>query len=113
MRAERAILSSMKSKEKLSSGQLGRSARVLQALAHPLRLAIIQELMEEGALTCSQMQERLGCAQSTFSLQLKLLVDQGLVATRKEGTVKYCSIRNPDFLKLFACLHRHLTEVLK
>ena len=102
----------MKTQEKLTPEQRGRAARVLQALAHPLRLAIMQELME-GELTCSQMQERLGCAQSTLSLQLKLLVDQGLVATRKEGTAKHCSIRNTDFLKLFNCLHRHLTEVLK
>ena len=101
----------MKSQEKLTPEQRGRAARVLQALAHPLRLAIVQELMD-GSLTCSQLQERLGCAQSTLSLQLKLLVDQGLVATLKEGTVKHCSIRNPDFLKLFTCLRRHLTEVL-
>ncbi len=46
------------------------------------------------------------------ALQLKVLADQGLVATCKEGTVKRCSIRNKDFLKLFTCLHRHLTEVL-
>jgi ArsR family transcriptional regulator len=101
----------MKSQEKLTGEQTTRGARVLQALAHPLRLDIMQAL-SEAPLTCSQLQERLGCAQSTLSLQLKLLVDQGLVATRKAGTVKHCSIRNPDFLKLFTCLRRHLTEVL-
>ena len=111
MRGERAIMTHMKSQEKLTTAQMIRAARVLQAFANPLRLAIVQELMD-GPLTCSQVQERLGCAQSTLSLQLKLLVDQGLVATRKEGTVKHCSIRNPDFLKLFTCLRRHLTEVL-
>ena len=41
-----------------------------------------------------------------------VLVEQGLVATCKEGTLKHCSIRNGDFLKLFTCLRRHLTEVL-
>ena len=95
----------------MSKEQMARGARVMQALSHPLRLAIMQELMQ-GELTCSQMQERLGCAQSTLSLQLKALVDQGLVGTCKDGTVKHCSIRNRDFLKLFSCLHRHLTEVL-
>ena len=101
----------MKSQDKLTAAQRERAARVLQALAHPLRIAVVQELME-GPLTCTQLQEQLGCAQSTLSLQLKLLVDQGVVATRKEGTLKHCSIRNPDFQKLFACLRRHLTEVL-
>lgn len=101
----------MKTPQKLTAEQRVRAARVLQALAHPLRIAIMQELME-GPLTCTQVQERLACAQSTLSLQLKVLVEQGLVATRKEGTLKHCSIRNGDFLKLFTCLRRHLTEVL-
>jgi ArsR family transcriptional regulator len=96
----------------LSADQTARGARVMQALAHPLRLEVMQALMA-GELTCSQLQEQLGCAQSTLSLQLKCLVDQGLVATRKVGTTKYCEIRNKDFLKLFTCLRRHLTEVLR
>ena len=101
----------MKNPQKLTAEQRERAARVLQALAHPLRIAIMQELME-APLTCTQLQARLACAQSTLSLQLKVLVEQGLVATCKEGTLKHCSIRNGDFLKLFTCLRRHLTEVL-
>lgn len=101
----------MKSQEKLSAEQRVRGARVLQALANPLRLGIMQALAEQS-LTCSELQALLGCPQPTLSLQLKLLVDQGLVATCKEGTVKSCSILNRDFLKLFTCLRRHLIEVL-
>ncbi len=101
----------MKREVKLTAEQVTRAARVLQALAHPLRLAIMQELMA-GEMTCTQIQERFGCAQSTLSLQLKMLVDQGLVATRKVGTVKNCSIRNRDFLHLFECMRHHLAEVL-
>jgi DNA-binding transcriptional ArsR family regulator len=84
---------------------------VLQALANPLRLGIMQALAEKP-LTCSELQALLECPQPTLSLQLKQLVDQGLVDTCKEGTVKRCSIRNRDFLKLFTCLRRHLLEVL-
>ncbi len=101
----------MKSQETLNAEQRTRGARVLQALAHPLRLGIMQALTE-SPLTCSELQALMGCPQPTLSLQLKVLVDQGLVATCKEGTVKRCSIRNRDFLKLFTCLRRHLTEVL-
>jgi len=101
----------MKSQDTLSAEQRTRGARVLQALAHPLRLGIMQALAEVP-LTCSELQDRLGCPQPTLSLQLKELVEQGLVSTCKEGTVKRCSIRNPEFLKLFVCLRRHLSEVL-
>ena len=106
-----AILTHMKSQGKLTAEQTVRGSRVLQALANPLRLGIMQALTE-NTLTCSELRELLGCPQSTLSLQLKVLVDQGLVATCREGTVKHCSIRNREFLKLFTCLRRHLTEVL-
>ena len=105
------MITHMKSREKLTAEQRERAARVLQAMAHPLRLGIMQALAE-APLTCSELQKLLDCPQPTLSLQLKLLVDQGLVATQREGTVKRCSIRNADFMKLFACLRRHLTEVL-
>ena len=101
----------MKSQDMLTSEQRVRGSRVLQALAHPLRLGIMQALAE-SPLTCSELQALLGCPQSPLSLQLKVLVDQGLVATCRQGTVKHCSIRNREFLKLFTCLRRHLTEVL-
>ncbi len=101
----------MKSEEMLTDELRERGARVLQALANPLRLGIMQALAERS-LSCSELQALLNCPQPTLSLQLKLLVEQGLVATSKEGTVKRCSIRNRDFLKLFTCLRRHLLEVL-
>jgi len=101
----------MKREEMLTDELRERGARVLQALANPLRLGIMQALAERS-LSCSELQALLNCPQPTLSLQLKLLVEQGLVATSKEGTVKRCSIRNRDFLKLFTCLRRHLLEVL-
>jgi ArsR family transcriptional regulator len=87
------------------------TARVLQALAHPLRLQILEEL-QAGEKSCGELQKTLGCGQSMLSQQIKLLEHQGLVVTRKVGTVKYCGIRNPDILKLFACMAKHVAEVL-
>jgi len=88
------------------------TARVLQALAHPLRLRIL-EVLQQGEMTCGELQDALGCGQSMVSQQVKLLEHQGLVTTRKAGTLKYCGIRNPDILKLFSCMSRHVREVLR
>ena len=87
------------------------AARVLQALAHPLRLQILEEL-QGGEKSCGALQEALGCGQSMLSQQIKLLESQGLITTRKAGTVKYCGIRNPEILKLFSCMAKHVAEVL-
>ena len=87
------------------------AAEVLKALAHPVRLGVI-ELLEGGEKSCTELYEQLGCSQSMMSQQLKILCQQGLVAIRKEGTLKYCSLRNPDFLQLFGCMHKHLRTFL-
>lgn len=87
------------------------AAEVLKALAHPIRLGVIERLAG-GEKTCTQLYEELGCSQSMMSQQLKILSQQGLIAIRREGTVKYCALQNPDFLKLFDCMHKHLRTFL-
>jgi ArsR family transcriptional regulator len=87
------------------------AADVLKALAHPVRLGVV-EVLARGEHTVTQLYEELGCSQSMMSQQLKILSQQKLVTVRKEGTQKYCSLGNRDFLKLFDCMHRHLREFL-
>ncbi len=91
----------------LTSRELGSAARVLHALAHPVRLGAMQAL-RDGELTVGELHGRLGCSQSQMSQQLKILVDAGLVGCRREGVSKFCFVRNPDFLKVFECMERHL-----
>jgi ArsR family transcriptional regulator len=87
------------------------TAEVLKAIAHPVRLGVI-EILADGERTCTELFETLGCSQSMMSQQLKILCQQGLVSIRKEGTLKYCTLQNPDFLRLFECMHRHLRTFL-
>ena len=87
------------------------AAAVLQALAHPVRLGVI-EILAGGEQNCTQLYEALGCSQSLMSQQLKILRQQGLITIRKVGTQKYCTLQNRDFLKLFDCMHGHLRQFL-
>jgi DNA-binding transcriptional ArsR family regulator len=87
------------------------AADVLKAIAHPVRLGVV-EVLADGEQTVTQLYEQLGCSQSMMSQQLKILSQQKLVVVRKDGTQKYCSLGNPDFLKLFDCMRTHLRDVL-
>ena len=87
------------------------AAEVIKAMAHPVRLGVI-DLLSGGEKTCTELFESLGCSQSLMSQQLKILCSQGLVRVRKEGTVKFCTLQNRDFLKLFDCMHNHLRQFL-
>jgi ArsR family transcriptional regulator len=87
------------------------TANVLKAMAHPVRLGVL-ELLADGEKRCTELYEELGCSQSMMSQQLKILCQQGLVSIRKEGTLKYCALQNRDFLRLFDCMHKHLRTFL-
>lgn len=87
------------------------AADVLKAMAHPIRLGVI-EVLADGERTVSELYEELGCSQSMMSQQLKILCQQKLVTIRKDGTQKYCRLANRDFLKVFGCMHKHLRTFL-
>ena len=83
------------------------SAEILRALAHPIRLGVLERLAE-GDRTVSELFADLRCSQSVMSQQLRILKSQGLITMTRQGTTKICSLRNRDFLRLFDCLRNHL-----
>ena len=84
---------------------------MLKAMAHPVRLGVI-EVLARGERTVTELYEELDCSQSMMSQQIKILCQQKLVKIRKEGTQKYCSLCNRDFLRVFDCMHKHLRTFL-
>lgn len=101
----------MNSAQCLTEDERRAAAEVLKALAHPIRLGIVERLADRK-IPCVELRRLLGCSQPTLSQQLKVLEQQGLVTIRRDGARKICELRNPDFLKIFSCMSRHLREVL-
>ena len=63
----------------------------MKALAHPARIAIIQQLLKANACICGDIVDELGLAQATISQHLKELKNAGLIQGTIEGTsVCYC-----------------------
>jgi DNA-binding transcriptional ArsR family regulator len=66
-------------------------AIMMKALAHPARIAIIQELIKVDSCICGDLVDELGLAQATISQHLKELKNAGLIKGTIEGTsVCYC-----------------------
>lgn len=66
-------------------------ANMAKALAHPARIAILQELVKLNACVCGDLVTELGLAQPTISQHLKELKNAGLIQGTIEGTsVCYC-----------------------
>ena len=63
----------------------------LKALAHPARIAILQQLIKADACICGDLVDELGLAQATISQHLKELKNAGLIQGTIEGaSVCYC-----------------------
>ena len=66
-------------------------ALMMKALAHPARIAIIQQLLKANACICGDLVDEVGLAQATISQHLKELKRAGLIKGTIEGTSTcYC-----------------------
>src|SRR6201990_1450023 len=74
-------------------------AIMLKALAHPARIAILQQIIKANACVCSSLVDDLGLAQATISQHLKELKNAGLIQGTIEG-VSVCYCIEPNAWKL-------------
>lgn len=80
--------------------ELGRfKAEFFKALAHPLRVAILDSL-RDGERTVNDLCANLRVEQSTLSQQLAVLRNRDIVAGRKEGLNVFYSVNDPTVFKL-------------
>jgi predicted transcriptional regulator len=78
-------------KSEIFTAKQNKLANLLKALAHPARIAIIQQLVTAGHCICGDFVEESGLAQATISQHLKELKSIGIIKGCAEGTsVSYC-----------------------
>ncbi|MBX5468179.1 MAG: metalloregulator ArsR/SmtB family transcription factor [Firmicutes bacterium] len=86
-----------------------------QALSHPIRLRVLDELREHGPLNVGELVERLGIGQGHLSNHLGCLRTCGLVQATPRGRFVYYRIADPRILQLLdigaAVLQDHLAGV--
>jgi len=78
-------------------------ARIIKALAHPTRLAIVDALAEGEVCVC-ELQGIAGSDMSTISKHLALMKAAGIVADRKEGLRVFYRLQVPCILNFFGCV---------
>jgi DNA-binding transcriptional ArsR family regulator len=81
-------------------------AEVLKALAHPVRLQIVEQL-EAGEMCVGDIAQALGGKQSITSQQLNMMKDKGVLGCRREGARVYYYIENKNVIKLLYCVYDH------
>ncbi len=78
-------------------------ARVLRALAHPSRLAMVEELSLGERCVC-ELRDCVGGDLSTVSKHLSLLKSAGLVQDEKRGVQVFYRLKVPCVLNFLGCV---------
>ena len=99
-------------KENLFTEDQYRLAAYTKALAHPARIAILQQLSQLDSCVCGDLVNDIGLAQSTISQHLKELKSAGLIQGTIEG-VRVCYCINPNAMALLQTELNILFENLK
>lgn len=81
-------------------------AEVMKAVAHPVRLQII-ELLETKEMCVGDIVEAVGGKQANTSQQLNMMRDKGVLSSRRDGAKVYYRIENKNVIKLLHCISDH------
>ncbi|NLZ04212.1 MAG: helix-turn-helix transcriptional regulator [Phycisphaerae bacterium] len=82
------------------------AAEVLKAVAHPIRLQII-EALEAGRRSVNEIAETVGEKQAITSQQLTIMKDKGIVSSHREGAHVFYQIENESVIRVLGCVYNH------
>jgi len=78
-------------------------SRVLKALAHPIRLRMVELLLDDECCV-TDVQNALGLAQSTSSQHLLILKNAGVLHPKKYGTKTCYYVKDDRIVRLIQLL---------
>ncbi len=84
-------------------------ADIIQAAAHPIRLAIIEYLADGEQCVCDIV-EYVGAQRSNVSRHLSIMLKAGVVKARKDGLKVIYTLKTPCLVKFLGCVDQALKE---
>ena len=86
----------------MNDEELKARARVMKALASPVRLKIVNELNQGERCLC-ELQPLFAMNKSTLSRHIAELRNVGIVSERREGVRSFLKLETPCILSVFDC----------
>ena len=90
-------------------------ADFFQALAHPTRIAIVEQL-RDGELSAGALIDRLDIEQANASQHLAVLRSKNILLNRRNGNQVFYSVRDPLIIDVLDIMrryfHTHMNEVV-
>jgi len=93
-------------KIKIQIEQLEQAASKLRAMAHPMRIAIIDLLHDGNQMSVTEIYKKLKIEQAAASHHLNILKNKGVLASRRDGKKIFYSLKNQVLTEIVDCLNR-------
>ena len=94
----------MATTKEISQERLNKAAYILKAVAHPIRLAILELLSIHEKMGVTDICLALECEQSLMSHHLINLKLRGILGSTKDGLNVYYWLKEKDITKLISCI---------
>jgi len=90
----------------------GKQAEIAKAIAHPLRIAILNFLKDGEQCVCD-IAQYVGSERSNVSRHLSVMVNAGVLEHHKEGLKVIYRLKTPCVLDFFSCVNGILRRQVK
>lgn len=94
--------------ELFNERDLALAVNILRALAHPLRMQLVEYIAHNKQTNVNKIYNTLKLEQSVTSQHLKILRDAGLVLTERKGKFIYYSVNH----RLLSAIEKSVNEFL-
>jgi DNA-binding transcriptional ArsR family regulator len=95
----------MEIKKMLNRELLEKQARILRAISHPVRIALLDLLQEKKELSVTEIHNTLNLRQAEASHHLGILRDKGILNSIRDGkSIKY-SLKIEKLSQIINCIN--------
>ena len=91
---------------KIDPVKMGKIADVLKVISHPVRLEILELLIEKKVLAVAEIRTEIKIEQSLLSHHLTKMKDKGVLSSARKGKNIFYQVTIPEIANIFDCM-RH------
>jgi DNA-binding transcriptional ArsR family regulator len=93
-------------KIQLQIEKLEMASSKLRAMAHPMRIAIIDLLHANQKMSVTEIYKKLKIEQAAASHHLNILKNKGVLVSQRDGKKIYYSLKSEMLTEIIDCLNR-------
>ena len=89
-----------------------KQAEIVKSIAHPLRIAVI-DFLKDGEQCVCDIAAFIGAERSNVSRHLSVMVNAGVLDSRKDGLKMIYRLKTPCILNFISCVTDVLAQQIK